>query len=249
MSLGLETALFYGFLTGLPLIAGAVLTKFVRFGGKTLGVIMAFGSGALIVVITFSLMAESFEGGGIIVAATGFITGVIIFSAGNYIINKRGGKNRKKCKHPDEMEHDSSSEGKALALGSIMDNIPESLALGVSAMSGTVGMAFLAGIMVSNFSESAAGSQTMKIAKTSTKSIISTWGIICIVNVVSAAVGFLILSQLSHEITAFALAVAAGAILAMLAETMIPEAYQHGGFFISIATALGFLMSFVLVFG
>ena len=138
---------------------------------------------------------------------------------------------------------------KALALGSIMDNIPESLALGVSAMSGTVGIAFLAGIIVSNFSESAAGSQTMKIAKTSTKSIILTWTIIGILNVISAAAGFVILSQMGHEVTAFVLAVAAGAILAMLAETMIPEAYQHGGFFISVATALGFLMSFVLVLG
>jgi len=249
MSLGIETALFYGFLTGLPLIAGAILTKFVSFGGKTLGMIMAFGSGALIVVVTFSLMSESHESGGIIIASTGFITGVVVFSAGNYLINKRGGKNRKKCMHPQEMTHDGSSEGKALALGSIMDNIPESLALGVSAMSGTIGIAFLAGIMVSNFSESAAGSQTMKIAKTGTKSIIVTWGIIGIVNVVSAAIGFLILSQLGHEVTAFALAVAAGAILAMLAETMIPEAYHHGGFFISIATAFGFLMSFVLVLG
>lgn len=80
----------------------------------------------------------------------------------------------------------------------------------------------------------------MKIAKTSTKSIMATWGIIGIVNVVSAAAGFLILSQLGPEVTAFVLAVAAGAILAMLAETMIPEAYRHGGFFISIATALGF---------
>jgi len=247
MLLGLETALFYGFLTGLPLIAGAILTKFVSFGGRTLGAIMAFGSGALIVVITFSLMSEAHESGGIIIASVGFITGVAIFSAGNYLINKKGGKDRKKCRHPQEMAHDSSSEGKALALGSIMDNIPESLALGVSAMSGTVGIAFLAGIMVSNFSESAAGSQTMKIAKTSTKSIIVTWGVISIVNVISAAIGFLILSQLGNKVTAFALAVAAGAILAMLAETMIPEAYQHGGFFISIATALGFLMSLILV--
>ena len=147
------------------------------------------------------------------------------------------------------MRHNSSSEGKALALGSLMDNIPESLALGVSAMSGNVGIAFLAGIIVSNFSESAAGSQTMKIAKTETRSIIITWGIISIVNVISAVLGFLILSQLGQEITAFALAIAAGAILAMLAETMIPEAYQHGGFFISIATSLGFLMSLVLVLG
>ena len=94
--MGLETALFYGFLTGLPLIAGAILTKFVSFGGKMLGAIMAFGSGALIVVITFSLMAEAYEEGGITIAAGGFVTGVVIFSAGNYIVNKKGGENRKK---------------------------------------------------------------------------------------------------------------------------------------------------------
>ena len=245
--MSLENALLYGFVTGLPLVGGAILAKFASFGGKTLGATMAFGAGALIVVITFSLMSESFETGGIIVSSTGFIIGVIIFSTGNYFINKRGGKRRKQCSHPQDMTHDPSSEGKALALGSLMDNIPESLALGVSAVSGTVGIAFLAGIIVSNFSESIASSQTMRIAKINTKSIIITWAIIAIINIVSAAIGFLVLSQLGTETVAFALAVAAGAILAMLSETMIPEAYKHGGFFISIATALGFLMSFVLV--
>lgn len=119
--------------------------------------------------------------------------------------------------------------------------------MGVSAISGAVGIAFLVGIIVSNFSESIASSQTMKVAKINTKSIIITWTVIGIANIVSAAICFLVLSQLGIEAVAFALAVAAGAILAMLAETMIPEAYKHGGFFISIATALGFLMSFVLV--
>jgi len=245
--LSLENALLYGFLTGLPLIGGAILTKFASFGGKTLGAIMAFGSGALIVVITFSLMSESYENGGIVVASVGFISGVILFSTGNYFINKRGGKRRKQCSHPQEMTHDPNSEGKALALGSLMDNIPESLALGVSAISGTVGIAFLAGIIVSNFSESVASSQTMKIAKMNTKSIVITWSAIGMANMVSAAIGFLVLSQLGSEAIAFALALAAGAILAMLSETMIPEAYRHGGFFISFATALGFLMSFALV--
>lgn len=125
--MSLENALLYGFVTGLPLIGGAILAKFVSFGGKTLGAIMAFGSGALIVVITFSLMSESYETGGIIVSSVGFITGAIIFSAGNYFINKSGGKRRKKCSHPQDMTHDPSSEGKALALGSLMDNIPERL--------------------------------------------------------------------------------------------------------------------------
>jgi len=245
----LENALFYGAITAIPLIAGAIITKFVIFSGKILGTIMAFGSGSLIVAITFSLMSESYTNGGIVITAVGFFTGAIIFSVGNFFISKKGGKHRKRFKHPENTTDENTSTGSAIALGSLIDNIPESLALGVSAISGIASIAFLVGIIVSNFPESVAGSQSMKHVEKSTKSIIIVWTTIGLVNIVSTALGFLVLSKLGPEAIAFSLALAAGAMLAMLSETMIPEAYRNGGFFISIATASGFMVSLVLTLG
>jgi ZIP family zinc transporter len=135
----------------------------------------------------------------------------------------------------------------ALALGSLMDNIPESFAIGVSLLSGgTVSSALLVGIIISNFPESSAGAQAMKLTGRSRGYILKTWGAIAAINVVAAAIGFLVISQLGPEIIAVTLAIAAGAILAMLAETMMPEAYETGGYHISLATAAGFLIAFIL---
>ena len=241
----LELAMFYGFLTGLPLIAGAVITQFYNFGHKSIGLIMAFGSGVLIAVIAFSLMTEAYHLGGIVPVSIGFIAGAVLFTVGNHVINKRGAKNRKRCTGPEI--GGGSASGMALALGSLMDNIPESFAIGVSLLSGgTVSSALLVGIIISNFPESSAGAQAMKLTGRSRGYILKTWGSIAAINVGAAAIGFLIISQLGDAIIAITLGIAAGAILAMLAETMMPEAYENAGYHISLATAGGFLIAFIL---
>ncbi len=241
----LELALFYGFITGIPLIAGAVIAKFYTFKEKPIGMIMAFGSGVLIAVISFSLMAEAYHLGGIVPVSIGFVAGAVLFSWGNHTVNKRGAKNRKRCFGPEA--GGSKASGSALALGSLMDNIPESFAIGVSLLSaGSVSSALLVGIVISNFPESAAGSQAMKINGRTQKYILKTWGGIAAINIVAAAIGFLVISQLGPEIQAITLGIAAGAILAMLAETMMPEAYESGGYHISLATVAGFLIAFIL---
>lgn len=243
--MSLELAIFYGFLTGLPLIAGAIITQFYNFGHKSIGLIMAFGSGVLIAVVAFSLMTEAYHLGGVVPVSVGFIVGAVLFTLGNHTINKRGAKNRKRCTGSEV--GGSSASGMALALGSLMDNIPESFAIGVSLLSGgTVSSALLVGIIISNFPESAAGAQAMKQTGRSRSYILKTWGSIAVINIVSAAIGFLFISQLGSEIIAITLGIAAGAILAMLAETMMPEAFENGGYHISLATVAGFLVAFIL---
>ena len=88
--------MFYGFITGIPLIAGAIIAKFYTFKEKPIGMIMAFGSGVLIAVISFSLMAEAYHLGGILPVSIGFVAGAALFSWGNHTVNKRGAKNQKK---------------------------------------------------------------------------------------------------------------------------------------------------------
>ncbi len=139
------------------------------------------------------------------------------------------------------------ASGTGLALGSLMDNIPESFAIGVSLLSaGSVSTALLVGIIISNFPESSAGAQAMKITGRTQKYIFKTWGGIAAINIVAAAIGFSVISQLGTEIQAITLGIAGGAILAMLAETMMPEAYESGGYHISLATVGGFLIAFIL---
>jgi len=243
--LSLELAVLWGFISGLPLVAGAIITRFFTFNKKMLGVIMAFGSGVMISVLAFSLMKEAYDLGGIIPVSIGFIAGAIVFGIGNHEINKRGAEHRKRCSGLEAGT--GKATGLALALGSLMDNIPESLALGISLMASTsVSLALLAGIIISNFPEAVAGSQVMKIRGRSQKFILGTWSAIAGVNILAAAVGFSFLAHLGVESTAIALSLAAGAILAMLAETMMPEAYELGGFHISLATAAGFLVAFVI---
>ncbi len=243
--MSLELSLFYGFLSGLPLIAGAIISKFYTFKEKPIGMIMAFGSGVLIAVVAFSLMSEAYHLGGIIPVSVGFVSGAVMFSWGNHMISKRGAKNRKRCFGPDVGGKNAS--GTALALGSLMDNIPESFAIGVSLLSGgMVSSALLVGIIISNFPESAAGAQAMKITGRTQKYIFKTWGGIAAINIIAAAIGFVFISQLGPEIQAITLGVAGGAILAMLAETMMPEAYESGGYHISLATVAGFLIAFIL---
>jgi len=206
---------------------------------------MAFGSGVLIAVIAFSLMTEAFHLGGIVPVSIGFIVGAVLFTVGNHIVNKRGAKNRKRCTGPEVGGGNAS--GMALALGSLMDNIPESFAIGVSLLSGgTVSSALLVGIIISNFPESSAGAQAMKLTGRSRTYILKTWGAIAAINVVAAAIGYLIISQLGDEVVAITLGIAAGAILAMLAETMMPEAYENAGYHVSLATVAGFLIAFIL---
>ena len=237
--------MFYGFITGLPLVAGAIISKFYTFKEKPIGMIMAFGSGVLIAVVAFSLMAEAYDIGGIIPVSIGFVAGAAVFSWGNHTVNKRGAKNRKRCFGPEV--GGGKASGTALALGSLMDNIPESFAIGVSLLSaGSVSSALLVGIIISNFPESSAGAQAMKITGRTQKYIFKTWGSIAAINIVAAAIGFIVISQLGPEIQAITLGVAGGAILAMLAETMMPEAYETGGFHISLATVAGFLIAFIL---
>ena len=213
--------MFYGFITGLPLVAGAIITKFYTFKEKPIGMIMAFGSGVLIAVVAFSLMSEAYHLGGLITVSIGFVGGAALFSWGNHTVNKRGAKNRKRCFGPKV--GGGKATGTALALGSLMDNIPESFAIGVSLLSGGgVSSALLVGVMISNFPEASAGAQAMKITGRSQKYIFKTWGSIAAINIVAAAIGFLVISQLGPEIQAITLGIAGGAILAMLAETMMP---------------------------
>lgn len=237
-------AALWAFVSAVPLLTGALITRYLSLSRKIIVVIMAFGSGSLISVVTFSLMGEAYRLSGIIEISAGFFVGALSFT----YINHRFITNRIPISKLESNEEPSEGSGTAMALGSLMDNIPEGLAIGISLIvSGTIGVALVSAIAVSNFSESVAGSNSMQYYKKKGRFILGFWCMIMIFNIISATLGFFFLEQVDASVLAIALSLAAGAILAMLVETMIPEVFKLGGPHISIATAAGFLFAFLMV--
>jgi zinc transporter, ZIP family len=245
------SAILYGLLSGSSLFIGALLGIYLKVPRYTVGAIMAFGSGVLISALTFDLMENAYISGGFNSAAPGFIAGTVLFVAGDYLIDHFGGYFRKHrhgslyAAYKDPGKTDAS--GFAILLGAILDGIPESLAIGIGlAAEKGVGLSMMAAVFLSNFPEGISGAQGMKKAGKSPLFILSAWGATIAVSVLAAAAGYAFLGNASKDVSAFTLALAAGAILAMIADTMMPEAFEESGRFVALATASGFFTAFIL---
>ncbi|MFL6425244.1 MAG: ZIP family metal transporter [Nitrososphaeraceae archaeon] len=160
---------------------------------------------------------------------------------------KSGAKNRKRS-HGENAGGGKNTSGIALMVGSLMDNIPENMALGISLVAGgTVNIVLIAAIFISNFPEGLASSQGMRNNGKSIKKILLLWLVVVAIGTISSAIGFSILANANKDIVSVALSYASGAILVMLAESMIPEAFEEGGESkVGLATMAGFAIAFVL---
>jgi ZIP family zinc transporter len=234
ISLALQSA-FWGFVSGSALLLGAVVGYLAKVPQKIIAFIMAFGSGVLISALALDLMEEAYERGGFDSTAVGFIGGAVVYTIANYFLDKNGAKHRKRSGEQQPSQAEDSSSGLAIALGSLLDGIPESIAIGVSMISGgAVSTAAVIAIFLSNIPESLSSTTGMKSAGRSAKYIFASY---C---------GYAIFKNFSPDVIAATVAVAAGAILTMLSDTMMPEAYEHGHNFIGIITVIGFLAAFIL---
>ena len=240
-------ATFWGLVSGSELLIGAFFGYFQKVSSKVIVVIMAFGSGVLISALAFELMDEAYQNGGFVAAAVGFLAGALIYTTANYLLNKQGAKHRKRSGEQQTSEKENPGSGTAIAVGALIDGIPESVAIGVSLIhGGVVSVAAVVAIFLSNVPESLSSTVGMKKAGRSKKYIFGTWVIITLLSGLASFAGYAIFSQFSPQIIAAVVAVAAGGILAMLSSTMIPEAYEEAHDFIGIITVLGFLTAFLL---
>jgi zinc transporter, ZIP family len=235
----------WGFVAGSALLLGAFLGYFFRIPQRVVASIMAFGAGVLMSAISFELLDEAYSFAGLEYVVSGFLLGAIIFTAINIYLARRGGKHRKRSVKPEE--NGVESNAMAIAAGSVIDGIPESIAIGLTMLAGgIVSLATLVAIFLSNIPEGLSSSVGMKNEGWMPKKIFGLWLGIAIITSISSFVGYTIFGQLPVQITAMTLAVAAGGILAMLVDTMIPEAFSQTHNLAGMVTVVGFAISFLL---
>jgi zinc transporter, ZIP family len=230
------------------LIAGAILASYVNLKKSIIASIMAFGAGVLIAALTFSLIEEAYNlVNDLVPVILGFTLGGLSYSIANHALNRNGGTKNRKRSHGENAGGGKDASGIALMIGSLMDNIPENMALGISIVAGgVVNIVLIAAIFISNFPEGLASSQGMKNNGKSIRKILLLWAIVVAIGTISSAIGFSVLANVNKEIVSIALSYASGAILVMLAESMIPEAFEEGGSKIGLAAMAGFAVAFVL---
>jgi ZIP family zinc transporter len=237
----------WGWIAGSALLIGALFGYFSETSRRVTAAVMAFGSGVLISALSMDLMQDAFKKGGFDSTAAGFLGGSIVYTAGNWYLAKRGAKHRKRSgkRQPSEGEHQGS--GLALALGALVDGIPESVVIGTSIVGGaSVSLVTVAAVFLSNIPEGHSSSAGMRQAGRPARYVFGVWGAICLVSGIAALFGYAIMRSVSPEWIAATTALAAGAILTMVVDTMVPEAFAEARNLSGLVAVAGFLAAFVL---
>ncbi|MBT2583187.1 ZIP family metal transporter [Planococcus sp. ISL-109] len=244
----MESALLWGAIAGAANLLGAIMVLVVPFPRRLIAYVMALGTGALIGVVSFELLGKAMELGGLGEIALGFLGGAAIFTAFDAIVSRNGGRHRKRSGHGTEKPV-SSEEGSGLAIfiGTIMDAIPESAMIGLGiAQGGGVGVALITAIFLSNLPEGISSTTGLKKGGYTTKKVISMWVLVLIASALSSLLGYSLLDQASESTQAIISSFAAGAIIAMIASTMMPEAHEKGGPIVGLITAIGIFITLLL---
>ncbi len=233
---------FWGLVGGLALVLGAALGVVRTVPARVIGLVMAFGAGVLISALAFELTAEAFRTSGGREVVLGLLGGALTFYVGDLVLDHRGGQGRKRSGGQQ-----AGAAAGGLVLGALLDGIPESVAIGVSLVGGHgVGVAVVAAVFLSNVPEGMSAATGLAKAGRSRSWILLLWVGVAVLSAVAAAVGFAVLGGASASVVAVIQAFAAGAILTMLADTMMPEAFENGGRSVGLVTTLGFVLAFLL---
>jgi zinc transporter, ZIP family len=222
-------ALAWGALAASSLVIGALIGLARPWPRQAIGLVLGFGAGALISAVSFELAQEGVEIGGTTAVAIGLGVGALTYFVCSGLLASRMG---------------GASAGTALALGAFLDGIPEQLVLGIGIASGEgVSVGLLAAIFVSNLPEAVGGASEMEAAGEGRARVIRLWLVVAGVCALATPVGFAIADTASGELQGGINGFAAGALIVMLVDSMIPDATQQAGRTTGLVTALGFAVA------
>ncbi len=242
-------AFLWGLVVGSGLIVGAVISCF-NLPHRLVASVMGFGGGVLLSVLAFELIEQAYIHGGLTSSVTGFFAGALLFCTANWVLSNKGAMHRKRCAEciVQFPEHKAEGNELAIAIGSIIDDIPEAIIVGIALVGGIeIGKAVLVGFFLANIPEGLASASGMRRSGRSARYIFGVWGGITLLTGVAGMLGYTVFGRFPETVIAFITALAAGGILSMVAETMIPEAFEEAQSFMGLITAAGFMTFFFLM--
>jgi ZIP family zinc transporter len=220
----------WAMLAAASLLAGAVVAEKFKVPGSLVGKAMGFGAGALVAAVAYELIPTDNVNDGLIWLSFG--AGAVLFYVLDGALERRSG--------------DLAGAGVAIALGALLDGIPESIVLGIGiAVGGSVSIGFLVAVFVSNFPESLSSTSVLRGSRDPAW-VYRLWAGIAVASGAAAALGYGVASLMSGVDGRYVQALAGGAVLTMLSDSMMPEAFREGGRPIALLTALGFAVAAVL---
>ncbi len=260
----LVTAALSGFLGGCTLLIGAAIALVVRVPRTVVAGVMAFGSGVLISTLAYELVGEAQRAGGLLPTASGFLIGAGLYVGADWALERAQGARPRAAARPatpgQPADHAAPGQlanpgrtsatpapaatgGLVLAVGALIDGIPESLVLGLSAAGG-ISVPIVLAIALGNLPESLSSTAQLRAQGRSAWFVWRLWGGIALISTVAAVVGAATLSAAPEALTALVLAVAAGGLFAMVCNTMIPQAFTAEHRFTAVWATAGFLTAF-----
>ena len=229
----------WGGLASASLLVGYLIANH-GLSKRNIGIVMGIGAGALLSAISYELVPESVFGGWPMAVAFGL--GAFAFFLGDWVIDHKGGSDRK-----DIAGDKTGGSGAAIFIGTLLDNVPESIILGMTlAIGGVINVAFLVAVFISNLPEGVAGTLNLESSGHPRRQVFWMWMALVVVSALCAGLGFFTIRTIPALDGRLAQAFAAGAMLTMLADAMMPEAFEHGGMAVGLFTVLGFLGSAML---
>lgn len=224
------TPLLYGLGTALPLVAGAAVGLRYDLPRWLLAALMAFGAGTMLAAVSTELFQPAFDEVGLLGAGAALLAGTVTYVVADHLVESRSG---------------AAALGPALMLGALLDGVPENVALGVSLSEG--GLVLLVAVAVGNMPEAVAGAASMRTDHAiAPRRAMAMWAATGLALMLVVPAADLASETISASTVAATQAVAGGATIGVLADSLMPTAYRDGGWWVGIATALGFLTAFAL---
>ena len=244
--IGVAWAFCWGVAAASGSLVGAILGLVTRLRHRSIAAFMSLGAGVLLSAASFKVASEALILANAAATVGGILAGAATFSIANAaLVAARDRKRCGECK-PQPSEADVPGSGTAIALGTALDAVPEAWVLGISLRTGGSDLALVMALALANVPEALSGTAGMRLASRSLPYVLILWSGTTFVTAATTALAFYFLRDLGPVMTAILKAYGAGALIAMTAETMIPEAFHNGPRYSGVLAAAGFAALIVL---